>query len=205
MLYFKNKPVQHLRVMVKKFGRRGGCFKDISLRVDFRGLPWWLSSKVSACNAGEWVQSWVRKLPWRKIGNPLQNSCLGKSMHRGAWWVTVHGVERVRHDFATKQQQYKTLEANRQLKSESESRSVVSDSWWPCGLYSPRNSPGQSTGVGSCSLLQGIFPTHGSNPGLLHCRWILYQLSHKGSPIDSWWNLTFPTGSGHDHRGPDST
>ena len=32
------------------------------------------------------------------------------------------------------------------------------------------------------SLLQGIFPTHGSNPGLLHCRWILYHLSHQGSP-----------------------
>ena len=36
---------------------------------------------------------------------------------------------------------------------------------------------------GYLSLLQGIFPTQGSNPGLLHCRWILYQLSHKGSPF----------------------
>ena len=44
------------------------------------------------------------------------------------------------------------------------------------------NSPGQNTGLGSLSLLQGIFPTHGSNPVLLHCRKILYQLSHKGSP-----------------------
>ena len=44
------------------------------------------------------------------------------------------------------------------------------------------NSLGQNTGVGSLSPLQGIFPTQGSNPGLLHCRWILYQLSHKGSP-----------------------
>ena len=39
-----------------------------------------------------------------------------------------------------------------------------------------------STGVGSLSLLQGIFPTQGSNPGLSHCRQIFYQLSHKGSP-----------------------
>ena len=46
----------------------------------------------------------------------------------------------------------------------------------------PMDSPGQNTGVGSLSLLQGIFPTQGSNPGLLHCRQILYQLSHKGSP-----------------------
>ena len=44
-------------------------------------------------------------------------------------------------------------------------------------------SPGQNTGVGGLSFLQGIFPTQGSNPGLPHCRWILYQLSHKGSPI----------------------
>ena len=57
---------------------------------------------------------------------------------------------------------------------ESESCSVVSDSLWPHGLYSPWNSPGQSTGVGSLSLLQGIYPTQGLNPGLPHCRWILY-------------------------------
>ena len=41
------------------------------------------------------------------------------------------------------------------------------------------NSPGQNTGVGSHSLLQGIFPTQGSNPGLLHCRWILHQLRYQ--------------------------
>ena len=65
--------------------------------------------------------------------------------------------------------------------SESESRSVVSDSLWPHGLYSLWNSPGQITGVGSFSFLQGVFPTQGSNPGLPHCRQILYQLSHQGS------------------------
>ena len=62
--------------------------------------------------------------------------------------------------------------------------SVMFDSLRP--HYNPWNSPGQNTRVGSRPLLQGIFPTQGSNPGLLHCRWILYQLSHKGSPI-SWW------------------
>ena len=51
----------------------------------------------------------------------------------------------------------------------------------PHGLYSPWNSPGQNTEVGSLSLLQRIFPTQGLNPGLQHCRHILYQLSHKGS------------------------
>ena len=47
------------------------------------------------------------------------------------------------------------------------------------GLYSPWNSPGKNTGVGSLSLLQGIFPTQGSNPGLPYCKWILCQLSHR--------------------------
>ena len=64
-----------------------------------------------------------------------------------------------------------------------ESRSVVSDSLWPHGLYIPRNSPAQNTGVGSLALLQGIFPTQGWNPSLPHCMWILCQLSHKGSPF----------------------
>ena len=45
-----------------------------------------------------------------------------------------------------------------------------------------RNSPGQNTGVGSLSFIQGIFPTQGSNPGLPHWKQILYQVSHKGSP-----------------------
>ena len=44
------------------------------------------------------------------------------------------------------------------------------------------DSPGKNTGVGCHSLLQGIFPTQGSNPGLPHCRRILYWLSHQGSP-----------------------
>ena len=63
-----------------------------------------------------------------------------------------------------------------------EEKSVMSDSWRPYWLYSPWNSPGQNTGVDSLSLLQGIFPTQGLNPSVPHCRWILYQLSHKGSP-----------------------
>ena len=64
----------------------------------------------------------------------------------------------------------------------SESCSVLFDSLRHHGLYSPWNSPGQNTGVGSLSLLQGIFLIQGPNPGLPLFRWILYQLSHKGSP-----------------------
>ena len=78
----------------------------------------------------------------------------------------------------------------------SESHSVMLYSLWPHGLYSPWNSPGQNAGVGSCSLLQGIFPTQGSNPGLQHCRQILYHLSHQGSPrILKWVAYPFSRGS----------
>ena len=49
-------------------------------------------------------------------------------------------------------------------------------------IICPWNSPGKNTGAGSHSLLQEIFLTQGSNPGLLHCRQILYRLSHQGRP-----------------------
>ena len=68
----------------------------------------------------------------------------------------------------------------------------------PHGLYIPWNSSGQNTGVGSWSLLKGIFPTQGSNPGLSHCRRILYQLSHKGSPRILEW-IVYPLARGSSH------
>ena len=72
----------------------------------------------------------------------------------------------------------------------------MSDSLWPHGQYSPWNFSGQNTGVGSLSLLQGIFSTQGSNPGLLHCGQILYQLSHQGNPrILEWAAYPFSRGS----------
>ena len=72
----------------------------------------------------------------------------------------------------------------------SESHSVISNS------FSPWDSPGQNTGMSSLSLLQGIFSTQGPNPGLPHCRKILYQLSHKGSPrILEWVANPFSRGS----------
>ena len=74
----------------------------------------------------------------------------------------------------------------------SKSHSVVSDSLQPHGIYSPRNSPGQNTGVDSHALLKGIFPTQGSNPHLPNCRRILHQLSHQGSP--QMWELDHKEG-----------
>ena len=65
----------------------------------------------------------------------------------------------------------------------------MSKSLRPHGLWCPWNSLGQNTGVGNLSLLQGIFLTQGLNPGLPHCRCILDQLSHKGSP----WKTSMPS------------
>ena len=63
----------------------------------------------------------------------------------------------------------------------------------------PTCEPVDYPGVGSLSLLQGVFPTQGSNPGLPHCRWMLYQLSHReaqgywsGWPIPSPAHLPDP-------------
>ena len=69
-----------------------------------------------------------------------------------------------------------------------------SNSLQPHGLHSSWNSPGQNTGMDSLSLLQEIFPTQGSYPGLPHCRQILYQLSHKGCPRMLEW-VAYPFSS----------
>ena len=75
-------------------------------------------------------------------------------------------------------------------RSESESHSVVFNFLHPTD--GPWNSPGQNTGVDSLSLFQGIFPTQGSNPGLPHCRQILYQLSHREAQ-QYWGGLPIPS------------
>ena len=67
------------------------------------------------------------------------------------------------------------------------SHSITSNFLWPHALWPvqflyPWNYPGKNTEVGSHSLLQGIFPTQGSNLGLLHCMQILHHLRHQGSP-----------------------
>ena len=87
---------------------------------------------------------------------------------------------RILYRWATGEGQCRELGEWTQECGESESGWVVFDSLRPHGLYSLQSSPGQNTGVGSCSLLQGICPTWVSN--LPHCRRILYQLSHQGSP-----------------------
>ena len=115
------------------------------------------------------------------------------------WWLQfiiyiVHLNFAKRRDFKHSHSKKKKLMLT--MWDESERWLVVSDSLWPHGLYSPGNSPGQNIGVGSLSLLQGIFTTQRSNPGLPHCRQILYQLYHQGSPrILEWVANPFSRGS----------
>ena len=76
------------------------------------------------------------------------------------------------------------------------SRSILSSSLRPHGLQLTRllclcNSPGRNTGVGSHSLLQWICPAQGWNPGLPHCRRILYCLSRQGSPNSILLNFKY--------------
>ena len=92
-------------------------------------------------------------------------------MDREAWRAAIHGVAKSRTWLSDWTELNWTEQILHQIKTcESESCSVVSNSLWPHGLYSPRNYAGQNTGVGSFSLLQRIFPTQGLNSGLPHCR-----------------------------------
>ena len=91
------------------------------------------------------------------------------------------GLEKQKGNSVNKKSAFTWEKSNHTLKKWSQSCSVLSTLCDPID-NSPWNSPGQNTRAGSLSLLQGIFPTQGSTPGLLHCRQILYQLSHQASP-----------------------
>ena len=115
------------------------------------------AGKESACNTGDtgdWrFDPWIRNIPWRRKGNPLQYYCLENTMDRGSWWATVHGVAKSQ---------------TRPIDFHCVSRSVVSDSLWPMDYSLPgsfvQSFSAKNTGVGSHSLLQRIFPTQGLNP-----------------------------------------
>ena len=68
------------------------------------------------------------------------------------------------------------------------------------GSSVPGKSPGKKTGISCHALLQGIFQTQGLNPGLPHCRWILYPLGHQGSPRILEW-VVYPFSPGYFYSG----
>ena len=110
-------------------------------------------------------------------GTPLQYSCLENHMDRGAWWTMSHRV-------AKSQRRLKQLSTARPEYLKVKVAQSCPTLMRAHGLYSPWNCQGQNTGVGNLSLLQRIFQIQGSNPGLPHCRQILYQLSYQGSPTE---------------------
>ena len=157
----------------------------------------------------------VGTIPWRRAWQPTLVSLPGESHgQRSLEGYSPWGC-RVRHnwsDLARKHADKVSLDINltlpglpglefRVVWSESESCSVMSDFLWLHGLYRPWNSPGQNTGVGSLSLLQGIFLTQESNWGLLHCRWILYQLSYQGKGDWGVWKEKINLHQLHAHVG----
>ena len=119
---------------------------------------------------------WTQGMPWRWSGwrgiNRI-NTCEGSHSRLRELPVQKFKNERELGLF----QELQILENS--LKWSGVEVAVMCNSLRPHGLCSPWNSPGQNTGVGSLSLLQEIFPTQGSNPGLPQSRWFLYQLSHR--------------------------
>ena len=117
---------------------------------------------------------------WRRKWQPTPVFLPGESQGPGAWWAAVYGVTQSRT-------RLKWLSSS----SSSSNKVLVAQScqplWEPMdcsppGSSVPGDSPGKNTGVGCHFLLQGIFPTQGSNLGLLHYRQILYYLSHQRNP-----------------------
>ena len=110
-------------------------------------------------------------------------------VNSGSWWWTGRpgvlrfmGSQRVGHDWVID-------------LIWSVSCSVMPNSLWPMDLQltrllCPWDFLGNDTGVGCHFLLQGIFPTQGWNPNLLHCRQLLYHLSHQGCIVRlKWWTI----------------
>ena len=111
--------------------------------------------------------------------------CRSKVLGSGSWGVALHmGAYRTHAVGVPGQMSVKSISSFGELVYNYlrwQKVKVPQSCPTPCDPMdcSPWNSPGQNTDVGSLFLLQGIFPTQGSNPGLPHCRQILYQLSHK--------------------------
>ena len=112
-------------------------------------------------------------------------------MDREAWCASVHGVTKSRTwlshwtelKWKLTQLHWWVMKSNSHLYAQSLSHVWCFMTPWTVAQQAPlSNSPGNKTGMGSHSLLQGIFLTQGSNLSLLHCRQILYCLSYQGSP-----------------------
>ena len=155
------------------------------------GEDWCYAGDIIAC--GNWLKVETHGPIWESL---IQRVCKGNSNNLCVWkqfparcfyWASgfADGFWLLRWDILSTQ----LISASFSVVSDS----LEPDGLWPARLLCALNSPGKNTGVGSHFLLQGIFPTQGLNPSLLHYRQILYCLSHQGSPYStqqSIWHIT---------------
>ena len=92
----------HMLIKIMHFEDRIYVFFNLTSVTYISGVPWWLSGKEPACQCRTDLIIGSGKAPGERNDNPLQYSCLGNHMDRGAWQATVHGVAKVRHNLATK-------------------------------------------------------------------------------------------------------
>ena len=143
----------------------------------YLGFPGNSNCKESSCNAGDpgLILSSGRS-PGEGDGYLLLYSSLENSIDKGAWQTTSPWCPK---ESDTTEQLMLTVISKYSSKHPAHLKVKETESPSVCLTLCHT----MNTGVGSCSLLQGIFPTWRSNSGLPHCRKILYQLSHKGSPF----------------------
>ena len=132
-----------------------------------RGFPHSSVSKESTCNTGDLGLSLrLGRSPGEGNGNPLQYSYLENPMDRGAWQVAVYGVTRVGHDLVTKPPPphiLMTVLGYSVVSNSATCPGLQAPGLQPARVLCPRNFPGNNTRVECHFLLQGIFPTQGSN------------------------------------------
>ena len=171
-------------------GKKEKFQKQTCIYMYMQGFPGGSASKESACNAGDLgliPASW--RFPGEGNGHTLQHSCLGNRMDRGLWRAIVHWVtESDLTGWLTRSLSYMYVCAYMFIHTYIYLTAVLCLVTQSCptlcgpmdcslpGSSVPGDSPGKNAWVGSLSHLQGIFPTQGSNPGLLNCRRILDQL-----------------------------
>ena len=141
-------------------------------------MPWWPSSKESACNPGDLgLTPGLRRTPGEGKDNPFQYSCLGNPMDRGAWQGSVHGVTESQTQFNNKNNlcpfpssaSTPVLEADGDGCAKPFSHDRLFATLWTVAHQAPLSMgfPSNNTGVGCLALFQGLFLTQRSNQGLL--------------------------------------
>ena len=132
-------------------------------------------------------------IPWMETASPLSPALAGGFITTNATWEALHGaivlMLKIENHVGVSsvvlipsQWEFDPFLFSRVLCAQSLSRVQLFATPWtiPNRLLCPWDSPGKNIVVGCHALLQGVFPTQELNPGLLHCRWILYCLNHQG-------------------------